>query len=718
MFFYKCFAKIFGLNFHKIFVGFLVFIFCGILLGLADTAWAASSDTEEILRSLGTLLSVVIRFITFIILLIVSWGGELFGTEFLTSEKALEGIRPMWMFIRNITNVGFVLVLLYIAFANLFTFGDGGWGIKQKLPGVIIGLVAVNFSLLGFRVVIDAVNVGTIAVLSIADKAVEEKGTPNVKDLLEHKIDDSGASCGEDGNGTGKNCQAFYEWINKSVCSGGIHDDECFFEIKTENLTKETPTTRNLMLSFAVHFMHIEKLPVLAGETGSITNLIDSTLFSFVMALAYAVVIIAVFLVLVYRMIVLWVAMVFSPLIIASMILGMNIASGSTGQFVNTLLVPLKVAAAFAISFVMTAVLIDYVPSSALNFMEPGTALKHFQNVEGSNMFSMLWKFATLVVFWQAATWAIKDSHGAEIGQKVMDGAKGAGTFLAKAATVDREIFRLPGMDEKVSATTLGQVPGMISQARTAHLQKDRKEFLEDADKLGLGWLGGGGNDAMRDFTDNLETLSGETSKTGHQIAESLKGLDGWSNDSELTAQQRKHLSSIFSRFHDKENVDRIINDVSSAKKNKNYDALGSALGEGTKTSDKVFKRGWTPTASSTTPTSPKDRSDETDSISGSSDSDDVFARKKVKDNAKILSTANKNDTIRILKIDAGIQKDDLDSGADLDKFAQDLVDTISETLKDGPDKVKNEANLKSTIKEALEAIKADADKTEEAEAS
>ncbi|MEM9261923.1 MAG: hypothetical protein AAGA62_19940, partial [Bacteroidota bacterium] len=70
-------------------------------------------------------------------------------------------LTQMWIYVRNIMNIAFVGMILVVAAVNLVTAGQSSnWSIKAKLGPIILGLVAINFSMLAIRVLVDAVNVG------------------------------------------------------------------------------------------------------------------------------------------------------------------------------------------------------------------------------------------------------------------------------------------------------------------------------------------------------------------------------------------------------------------------------------------------------------------------------------------------------------------------------------------------------------------------------
>jgi len=534
-----------GMTSGGIFTALLAFLVVQLLdPNLVLAAAGTDVGDNDVLKGFAQLLSVFVNLFTFLALLLLNYGGDLLGTEFLTASTPMEAIRPMWVIIRNLTNVGFVLVLLFLAFSNLFNFGDGGnWTIKEKLPKIIFALIAVNFSLLGFRVLIDAVHVGTITLLSIPQTALETKGSDSVEKLLKQGINGKGMRCGvseetqngadedprEDPRNGEASCQYFYTRVNYLLCKDSFNADgspsskdvlsqsDCLFKIELENLgnsNAKSMTASNLFLAFGVFFQKLEQLPALAAELDSWTGVITNVLFSGILAMAYVVSLVAVFIALLFRMVVLWLAMVFSPLLVAAGIMGFGDKGGDLGgKVVTNLIMPLKIAAAFAVSFIMISAMIDVIPQNSANFFKFGPALNQFSN----NGYGLLWQITTVIVFWTAAFWAVKGSEGETIINHVKGAAEKAGGFVARAATIDRPIFTMPGKDggERVKAS----MAGMLSMPM-ATVDKGISQQKEDRDKFlaSMGLMDDGAVEAgkeLRELAKKIKDTTGKADKVG-----------------------------------------------------------------------------------------------------------------------------------------------------------------------------------------------------------
>ena len=61
-----------------------------------------------------------------------------------TDEKS--PIRVVWQYLRNITNVVFIIFLLVVIYSQLTGFGINNYGIKKVLPRIIVSAILVNLS--------------------------------------------------------------------------------------------------------------------------------------------------------------------------------------------------------------------------------------------------------------------------------------------------------------------------------------------------------------------------------------------------------------------------------------------------------------------------------------------------------------------------------------------------------------------------------------------
>ena len=506
---------------------FSVPIFATLFFASLFCPLSAAAATSEALKGFGEVMSVFVNIFTFLAFLVLNYLADLLNPDILIGEKIMESIRPMWVLIRNFTNIGFVIVLLYLSFSNLVAgvggeSGGGNWTIKDKLPKIILALIAINFSLLGFRVAIDAVHVGTVTVFSLADTALEAKLNTDIVDskyktLIEEKFDENGYKCTAE---EGSTCKPFKDWINGAFCekdaNGEILKSTCFFSLNPKfQVDPKSESAHNLFLAFGIYFQHLEKLPVLAAQTDDWTKVLDSTIFSFLMALSYIIVLVGFLIVLIVRVMILWAFMIFSPALVAAAIMGFQ-GSGESNymeKLVTHLLIPLKVAAAFTIGFILISAMVKIkvdLGGDEASMLRAQPALTQFGGIWG-----ILWQVMSIVLFWKVAWWSLEGTEAKTILEKVKGGSEMMFKYGAKVASVDN--IKIPiGGGDGVSLSALSTLPTTLDNARNREIGRQTTSLAEaldltpqtsqamkDAqDKMIRGIDNAGG--ALRAFNDHL----------------------------------------------------------------------------------------------------------------------------------------------------------------------------------------------------------------------
>lgn len=500
----------------KIFILGFIGVLSLVLFGHETFAAAGTTTADNPAASLAQILSLIVNLITFFIMLMINYMGDLFGVDMITGDTPMQVIRPMWVVIRNITNIIFIGILVFLVFSNLF--GINNWSVKEKLPKVIIALVAINFSLLAFKVALDVVNVGTVTLLSIPQNMMQNKGIGSIQEIMTQGYTQEGEKCNDltettknggvpwdnftDGVAqkfatkqaeypnkfTGKEkCTPFYARMNKLLCDNTFDrgtaqsKDSCLFYIdpmKIDTSHANSMASHNLMAAFAVYFFRIEQLPALAGKIQSWDGVVMNVLFSTIMALAIIVALLAVFAVMLVRVVFMWIAMVFSPIFIAAGIMGVSGGSGDlTNQFVTHLIVPIKVAAVFAVTYIMMSAMVEFSTSNMQNeYLVMGPALSLF----GMGISGLLWQIATIGIFWKTAFWALDGTAAKGAVDFIKGGAESLAGVVGRWATVDRPIF--PGKNgdpNKVSLRSIATTPKLIENAYNSSLTKSDDAWRE-----------------------------------------------------------------------------------------------------------------------------------------------------------------------------------------------------------------------------------------------
>ncbi len=132
---------------------------------------SVESPTPEVNKTLGWLLyafelpMMVAASIGLWILAVSSYltGNMLTAGQFITDPFVSTG----WPFVQGIANLGFIIVLLFIAFATTVQLDIGSGGIRRLLPRLLIAALLINFSLVLGGILIDASRLTNAALVTV-----------------------------------------------------------------------------------------------------------------------------------------------------------------------------------------------------------------------------------------------------------------------------------------------------------------------------------------------------------------------------------------------------------------------------------------------------------------------------------------------------------------------------------------------------------------------
>lgn len=88
------------------------------------------------------------------------------------NEMLGDPVRDAWGTVRDIANVGFVIVLLIVIFSQVTGFGIDNYGIKRILPRLIVTAVLVNISFLICQVMVDVSNIVGVSLKDFLSTAI------------------------------------------------------------------------------------------------------------------------------------------------------------------------------------------------------------------------------------------------------------------------------------------------------------------------------------------------------------------------------------------------------------------------------------------------------------------------------------------------------------------------------------------------------------------
>jgi hypothetical protein len=372
------------------------------LVALPEIAQASPIDNIK-----TQLVAAIVTFHAFIQALLapmIMIAAALMDNSILLDPAMESKLLQIWVEIRNWVNIVFVLVLVGIALYNVLGIaGDGSnYALKAILPKIVIGLVAVNFSFLAGKLLIDSVGVLTDAVYSLPTNFVNWE---------EHKGDLEIRLCNNYTKKEGGGSESEAESEAESESGGG--SDVCIPPESTDDFEITRRTVKDASVLAALFCEKPEGASELSGcfsESGNsyfhqfgqhnataaiminmgLINDIDvieeaesnfededmsikdatdflsqitlQSLFGIFMFILFGFAFAALIVVLIARLIILWICLALSPVIVLFFVFP-DLASAGGGEvdlkdkFFKHLFVPLIIGVVFSVGFTMLSVL-------------------------------------------------------------------------------------------------------------------------------------------------------------------------------------------------------------------------------------------------------------------------------------------------------------------------------------------------------------------------
>lgn len=512
----------------------------------------SGGEASDLLKKFNAIL-ILQRFLNQAIWPILILTGSLMDNSLLFGSGMEERLRDIWIPIRNLVNILFVIVLVGIALYNVLGIGEEGseYSIKSMLPKIIIGIIAVNFSFLAIKVFLDTINVLTVSVFSLPSQ-VNEGITSVIDSNNPESLRIQKVLCANLEGYTTKEFEAISDETVQSQTKLGTYrlvakgdpykleaDKMSIREIETavqENrwdLTKfrEEVTareslnicdgkklsdtgknflkrwgSRNAALAMALNMGNIIFYPDLHPSVDTLEKTIINSLFSVLLYLIYVISFVALFVVLLARLVILWISIALSPLILLMMTTPalkekMEGLNKITEQFVKNAVAPLIIAITMTIGWIMLKGV------QGLNIMGQKEAfnvniIKGIPVVGVSTLQDLIISLGTVGIVWVGVFAAAEGT----LAQALTDKMKG---FLTDAGTW---IGTLPFKHIPFIPIALPGKEGKEMQVSGADLLDTAHEIFRDkrADKLtqALGFIPGSRPEDLEDI-DSKKDLYG-----------------------------------------------------------------------------------------------------------------------------------------------------------------------------------------------------------------
>lgn len=582
------------------------------------TAQATDEGTLKVMTFLIKIQSILNRAIWPILIMI----GGLMDNSLLFGNGMEERLREIWIPIRNIVNILFVIALVAIALYNVLGIGDenSNYSIKAILPKIIIGIIVVNFSFLGIKVFLDGINVLTTAIFALPnqvgqgialdpnnsnDQELIQKACRSIEDIdysividkdkfikdktfdimtgqaAKYGLDITGATTSEQiGKLAGDNLTAvqldawvaeYDEKIKSILCEATVVtyiDKNDNNKTKTKTIMKFTArgelfmkrwNSRNAALAMAIGLSKIVLYKEIdINSLKSMDKLIINSAMSLILYLLFVASFIALFVVLLGRLVVMWLAIALSPVLLLAMVIPAvkeNVSGFGdiTNTFVQNAIAPLGIGLSLSIGWIMLKAL------QGLNSLYGGeqisfTASQGIPVVGLTTLQDLLVGVGTIAVIWLGVFTAASKSIAAPVTDWMKGSLSSAGKWIGTLPLKHAPIFKidLPGTDDDQDNTYTGTQ--VLNALQTITQPKDEYK-LSDALR------GKGGSYA----TSGLKDL--KTADDTYGWLKSNKNTDSERLKTNLTEFKSKNRS-LFRKLHRnvQGDIDALINSKDKSK--------------------------------------------------------------------------------------------------------------------------------------------------------
>lgn len=493
----------------------------------------AEGDQQQVTEGMRNQINLIItiqRMANHVLFPILMLTGGLLDNSLLFGGGMEEVLRSIWIPMRNLVNILFVLILVGIALYNVLGIGDENsqYAIKTILPKLVIGIIAVNFSFFGIKVILDGVNVLTVSIFSLPNQVSEGLGRP--ADERETNMAFCAMELGlpiekyrglsEDGiierrediiyqrllegaqvegrmerfnraarqNLWNEHVQAMPDMTPEAAQNAKEEQDKMFLCDKDGTLRPQGQLFlgdwgyNNAALLMALNMGGIQFFSIPTDMSlDSIIDLMINLVLSMVMYLAYVVSFIALFVVLLARIVTLWVCIALSPMLILIMAssglkekMGGSISKLSE-IFTKSVIAPVMIAIPMTIGWIMLNAI-----KNATTFMaEDGLNRASMMGIPiaGMNDLQQLMVgVGTIAVVWMGVFAAAEGTAAQGMTNWIKSNAERAGKYIAAAPLRHMPIIPVKG-ERKTLGTLIRE--GQRKIADPLQVQKEG-ESLED----------------------------------------------------------------------------------------------------------------------------------------------------------------------------------------------------------------------------------------------
>ncbi len=375
-------------------------------------------DSADLLNKLNFNFNMLLRGLSSIFWPILLLIGSLLDNSLIFGGSMEERLLSAWVEIRNLVNIIFVLILVAIALYNVLGLGqDGGplpLGYKAIMPKFLLALIVVNFSFTAVKVILDASNIVTGAVFALPEKTISDSSPAH---RMEVDI------CGKRAN----QVPVYKKWC----------DDTGKFNAEAKSYFNRLDRN-NISVVYAIRYGKANQLNFIRDGIKDIGQLGFNIIFNTVLFIVYTVGYLALFIVLATRLVVIWLALVMSPLYALSLVLpSLSELSGGAGDiskmFVKTVIAPIIIGLSLSVGYIMLDALSSDTVADPLLVSTNLTALDpNALPTDINTLQELLIAIGSVVIIWKGTFAGTSGTFAEGITNGIKGQVEGFGGFLAK----------------------------------------------------------------------------------------------------------------------------------------------------------------------------------------------------------------------------------------------------------------------------------------------
>jgi hypothetical protein len=100
-------------------------------------------------------------------------------------------------------------------------------------------------------------------------------------------------------------------------------------------------------------------------------------------------------------------------------------------------------------------------------------------DINNGGVYKIMWQILTIIVFWETAFWAFKDTLAEGITNTIKGGAEAVGKYSSEALFYDKQFIHTPYGD--MSPSTLFAVPDMMGRSQREHRARINEKFYQSS---------------------------------------------------------------------------------------------------------------------------------------------------------------------------------------------------------------------------------------------